>query len=250
MTYRNGAFPLPVPPTPDGPEGQTLVRFDPGPDILMRVVVAALRYELAEAFTVAASQTSLKGKGVVESYAPHEPTEEYLRTNIQKLPCLFVHRGGEVSYSPATLALRQASGQIRIDYVLGPFKSDEKRRLGGIVVAFEKILNKILQDGGHRAYRASEDGMPISLLTGDLTGFTKLELAGVVGGLANFGGENSTDYFSATATLNVLELEDLGESEFSLAMTGMGGTGDLYSDEAEPEGPIEEFTKFDFAFED
>lgn len=197
-------LPLPLP----GPEA--LTDQDPGRDRILAVVKAALLAELAGRWPAAVDQTSLAGRLPVESAFPHEPTEEFIQTNKAKLPALFVYSAPETTFSDHTLMEKQGTREIAVDYVLGPLKSDEMRRVGDVFRVFSALLSYIVEERGHEAFLAGPGNRPRNVLTGDATGFSDLRLRSVATGKAKFSEDSPTTYAAASATLAVQETTENG----------------------------------------
>lgn len=210
---RFGALELPLAER-DPLEVGNLASLDPARDILLDLFAAALNSELGPVWASAANNTPLEGSDPVKTKLPGAVTPEALGEMKTGWPLLCLTRNS----APATLAQHGFYDQLLtqrwdVDYILCPLALTNLLRVQDILQAVGKIIMMVVDQGGHKAYRAvtTADGSTVAanvLSDGDdCCRFYSLRVAEMVIGPAQVA-KDGPKYYACGLTLESRELTD------------------------------------------
>jgi hypothetical protein len=145
-TVGGTAFPL------SDTDETTAASLEPGRDILLALLAAALNDELAARWTDAAASSSLAGTTPVADTLADEPDPHILQTTEQSFPLLAVYWTGEGSWEELDLSQGQLTRTFAVDYILGPLTAGDRRKMLDFLAAALKVMLLVIDRGGHRAY--------------------------------------------------------------------------------------------------
>ena len=209
----------------DAPDG-TLAGLDPGRDILLNLLKAALNAELGGAWGACTTGTPLSGAATpVMTAIPFIPDANTLLQEKLTWPVLCVYRAEdqEGAFSEFTLSKQQYVSKIAVDYLLGPLTLGDYRKLGDVLVLAAKTIALTIRRGGHPAYKAVSDitfpdgstkpnnGNAVGVLGSwdGGAGFSIIKLQRVMGGQAQLVKANeSPKYLALSMMLEVTEISD------------------------------------------
>jgi len=126
--------------------------LEPGRDILLALLAAALNDELAARWTDASVGSSLSGTTPVADTLPDEPDSHILQTTEQSFPLLAVYWTGEGSWDEIDSGQNQLTRTFAVDYILGPLTSGDRRKMLDFLAAALKVMLLTIDRGGHMAY--------------------------------------------------------------------------------------------------
>jgi hypothetical protein len=225
------SLPVDVPAVAASP-GRTLTVLDPGRRLLCNLFQAAIRAELQEAWT----QACLGIDGATEKLSTTdpcadvlemEPTASIMGQRQAAFPLLAVYRSGEAKYEPDTIDRRKLVQPWTVDWILGPATVARAFQLTDAAVAISKIIELVVESGGHPAY---ESGVNVLGVGG--CNFDALSVLGHDGpGQARFANDdNSPTYWAITIRLESEEgaepntgLQQYGPFEGADYDLGIGG---------------------------
>lgn len=213
--YRSvGALTLPLSDTDE----TTAASLDPGRDILLDLLAAALNDELAARWPDASAGTALAGTNPVQSTCPDELDPQYLQTTEHPFPALAVYRNGQGSWEELDEGQAQLVWGFSVDYVLGPLTTGERRKMADFLFAAAAVMLLTIDRGGHRAY-ATTPGYPQfpKLVLGPGTGTAnfsscRVEPNSLQRGAAAFSNDE-TKYWALSFNVRTTELEADNEND-------------------------------------
>jgi hypothetical protein len=218
-------------PTTDANES-TLASLDPAQDILLELFKAAINEDLGPAWDDASTGTTLEGRCPVETIEPFEPTLEFMQQVKVTFPALFVFPMGEPTGREFSLNLSEMTQQWGVDYILGPFKIEDVRKLGGALRVVQKIISEICRVGSHPAYGLDANEVQANqVIVGEGEGTCGFKSFRYVGstppGQASFG-EGAPTYWATRIVCESTELGDYTDSTIGTTHSGLrffAGTG-------------------------
>ncbi len=238
-------------PATDVVNEQLYSSFDPGRDILLGLFAAAINQELGGSTTdvLTTSRWGIARVGtryeltlpVADTYY-EVPDKETLRKADLAFPFLALGRtDGEPGEQ--TLQIENDTCRWSLDYVLGPLKEEDKRRLGGVLKGVRDIIQLCIRRRGHPAY---DDGA-LQFFEGT-GGFSSIRAINYQMGPAEFGERGAGLIFHALhMTLETVEVEGAQEDSVTpfegVSITiGAGGPGGVLPDliEARTEIPVQD----------
>jgi hypothetical protein len=130
---------------------------DAAQDTLLALFAAAINDELTAAFQkVCAAIPALAGKLPVVDRWPGQLTPQVMKERKADFPILAVYRIGTATWTQRTLDVLQLNQEWGIDYVLGPLDTGPLQRVGRILQKVIALLQLVLWQRGHKAYRDGE----------------------------------------------------------------------------------------------
>jgi len=208
LTQTIGALSFPLTDTGES----TLASLDPGRDILLDLMTAAINYELGDRWTDAIAGTSVSDAAYpVVSTLPSEPDEQALTTFGGKLPilCCFDSYDGTTveEYAIDELIVNR---KLELHYILAPSTLGSRRKVLDIFAAITRVVAGVVQVGGHTAYATDDtytDQAKIvlgSIGTG-VAGFHRISISEVAAGTVA-GATDQTKYHVLVIKFDVQEL--------------------------------------------
>ncbi len=189
----------------------TLVSLDPGRDVLLDLMSAALIYELTPRWAAVTLGTPLAGTLPVADKLPLLPLPQEMRQRKAGFPLLAVYRSEDrpAVIDDFTLWQDRLTQLWHLDYILGPLHIADERRLKDALVAAGKIAALTLSRGYHRAYA----GGVVTLLEH----FSRVTGKTLQSGTAKFAeGDNAAYYHALSMTFETVELAQDTDGESAL----------------------------------
>jgi hypothetical protein len=192
----------------------TLVSLDPGRDILLDLLAAALNYELAPVWESATAATNLAGTTPVQDKVPFALTEQVMTSTARKFPVLSVTRAEDEDSALDEFTLWQwrLTQQWDVEYVLGPLTAGNERRLKDVLAFAAKVVLLTIRQGRHMNH---ESGAPVLGPSGSATtataGFSSVRIVRYRAGTASFA-DNSPQYHGMRIRLETTELTAFAEA--------------------------------------
>ena len=214
--------------------------LDPGRDILLDLLAAALNDELAARWSSATPGTPLEGTNPVQTTEADELDSQLLQTKEIKFPVLAVYRNGQGSWDDFSLDTERLNWGFSVDYVLGPLTAGERRRMGDFLYAALLIMGETIKRGGHRAY-ATQPGRTWQpkLVLGpgsDTANFSSVRIApnSIQRGAASFSGSD-VKYWALSFNVEATEIDSHTEgdprSNDYAGVNATLGTGTIVTDD-------------------
>lgn len=168
----------------DVTDGQLVSSLDPGGDVLRELFRSALNAELSPVWDVVVPTVDrLSGRSVVHSIF-HEAPRAGILKEVNKLdPCLFVYRTSAV-HNEKYIQFGEIVTQWGLDYILGPTKVEDYRKIGPIFAGVEKVINWVVRRGGHSSYQSGK-----LVFLDDDSPFSRVRVINSQMGVADFGQE-------------------------------------------------------------
>jgi hypothetical protein len=209
---RFGRLELPVEPSPANSIGD-LASLDPARDIMLELFAAALTAELSPVWSAATVDTPLAECGPVAQKLPGLPTPELLGEMKLAFPFLSVSRSPTgAQFGDLTLETRSLTQRWDVDYILCPLAVTNLLRVQDILQAVGKVIDLVIENGGHRAYRTRQNGNASLLVNvlgsgSDCCGFWKCRVVDMALGPASFSAKgDGPRYYACGLTLETIEL--------------------------------------------
>lgn len=204
--------------------GQLYSVADPARDRLIALLNAALTAELTAVWDVAKVGTALASSAVIGTTTFREPDPGLLRTNATVWPLLAVYRSDEPQeYEWFTNSYRMITSTWRVDYMLGPMKESDHRRLGGMLELVPRVVADVIWKRGHSSYESGTQ--QFGLGKGQLAG---IDIARHRSGIATIGEEDSGLQLPMVAIeLTVQEVEEPGYSATLVPLEGADFAGEI-----------------------
>lgn len=139
---------------------------DAAQDTFLALFQATINDELTGAFQkVSAAIPGLAGKLPVVDVWPGQLTPQVMKERKAGFPILAVYRIGTATWTQRTMDVLQLNQEWGIDYVLGALDTGPLQRVGRILQKVIALLQLVLWQRGHKAYRDGETqfGEPNSL---------------------------------------------------------------------------------------
>jgi hypothetical protein len=233
---RFGALQVPLAAIP-GSQAGALAALDPARDILLDLFAAALKSELTPVWDSATIGTPLEGSEPVTTKLPGMPTAEALGEMKTGWPMLCVARSPQaVQFGDYTLELRMVTQRWDVDYILCPLALANLLRVQDVLPTIGKIVDMVLYNRGHRAYRTMQNGNAIfaANVTGDgenCCGFVQCRVVDMALGPASFS-QGGPKYYACGLTLESVEVSNFltdanGDPDDGEAVPLQGATGNF-----------------------
>lgn len=208
--YRKfGAFSLPLAPSTE----QALHSLDPAADILRELFAAALVSELTPVWAAAVQGSPLEGTSPIEQTLSVMPDAETLSQMKAGVPLFCLSRSpGGAQFGDLTLETRQLVQRWDVDYILCPLTTGNFMRVQDVLQAVGKVIDLVIENGGHRAYRTQTSDNAIQAVnvlgTGvNCCGFWKCRVVDMQLGPASFSAKgDGPRYYACGLTLETIEL--------------------------------------------
>lgn len=195
----------------DVTDGHLFSVGDPARDRLIGLFTQAIKSELGEAWAVAASGTVLDGTDPVADTLYEQPRKSVLREGGYSFPLLAVYRAGEAEHGWKTLEIRQQVQTWGCDYILGPLKAEDYRRLGGALAWVAKVIDSTIESRGHPDYESGA----LQFFPG-VGGLAELSVARSQEGLAEFGDQGEgLELYALSLELRSVEHDSHDEDAFA-----------------------------------
>lgn len=180
----------------------TFEPLDPGKQVLVDVLKAAINYELGPAWTKVTNSLGsthyLYGTTPVQGTYKHEPNEQVLTQVKKQFPLLAIHRVGKATHSYLSTEKRVREQEWNIHYILGPLADGAWEKLEDVLVGIDSIVDLVVRRRGHTAYSSA-------LVFGNEDAyFTRVELVESQFGVASLG-EDGTKFYAMLMTLKTRE---------------------------------------------
>jgi hypothetical protein len=138
---------------------QDLASIDPARDILLDLFAAALIAEVTPRWESARRGTPLAGKAVVEQKFPEFPEQIFLQQTGTAWPMLAVYRSDDAeTFDEFTLWQERVTCKWGVDYCIGPLEFGNFVKLNAILTLVPRIIERVIREGGHRAYATQQVG--------------------------------------------------------------------------------------------
>lgn len=191
-------------------DASTLAALEPGLDILVDLLKTAINNDLEPAWTDAALGTPLEGRAPVQTALPFEPTLPLMREVKVDFPALFVFPLEDPTVEKHTMRIDRITQRWGIDYILGPLKLEDYRKIGGSLRVVQKLVMAICKIGGHPAYAMDDNDVQAQqVLIGEGAGTCGFErfrfVSATPPGQASFG-EGQPTYWATRITCEGAEL--------------------------------------------
>lgn len=208
-----------------------LAPLDPARDIMLALFASAIADELQPVWEAACAGTKLaNAESPVRRRYPWAPDPKLLTQTETKFPALYVYRHETpVTIEPFTLWQRRVRGRWGVDYFLGALDIGAHGRLSDILIAVGKIVDQVIEDGGHDSYESGARALGnVGLGT---CGFSTVELIDFRAGGARFadGDKPGPTYLACSITLETTEFakpRDGSAADF-LGASFVFGTGNI-----------------------
>ena len=216
----------------DVENGQLYSVGDPARDTLIALFSAAINAELGAAWNSARTGTALSASAPVADTSYTAPRRSVLRESGYQFPLLAVYRTGEAPWSWFGLDVRQRRQRWGVDYILGPLKAEDERRLGGALNWVAAVVDQAIEQRGHPAY---EDGdvqfygadIPTVWRPGTLA---SVSLISSQEGVASFGQDGEgVEFLACSMVLESTEFDGV-DCEVAAAFSGLNVSIDITGD--------------------
>jgi hypothetical protein len=217
-------------PAVEDADTDTLASLDPGRDLLLAFLAAAINSEIGAAWSAITGMSSvghrLDGTSPVQSTLPDEPTEQALTQVKKGFPLLALHRSGTGTYEDLTMEITRLTQPWKLHYILGPLDIIDSRKLKDVCVAVAKVVALAIRERRHLAYESGDlqfENIFSSIRVVSQEGPTQ----------AGFGGnEESTVYWAVALNLETTERSDDIEGSTALVeaadfIFGVGGEEEI-----------------------
>lgn len=178
--------------------------LDPGRDVLLALITAALNAELSDVFTVTDLGSSLGGATAPVGHTLKVgPDRQKLRLKPSGWPLLAVYRDEEPARNEqATLAHWHRIQQWHVDYVVGPVQDDQDEKRADFARAAASVMLLTLDAGRHPNYQS---GKPCLGLGGGCAGFSWVRIVSDIVGQPRFADGDDMRYHAASIVLETAE---------------------------------------------
>lgn len=213
--------------------------FDPARDRLLSLFKTAINVELARSTTIIATDspwyavtpnTSLDGKMPVVDTFYKMPSRAAFRETKLDYPLLALYRV-KTTAEEHTLSYEKQTCSWGLDYILGPLKEDEYRRVGGALEAVKKIVHLVIKKRGHPEFESGA----LQFFPG-VGGLAAMRVVEAVEGPAEFGEEGEgLEFMALHMELESVEHEHQQDDAYpdfegATIHMGVGGENDAAPD--------------------
>lgn len=226
LTRQIGALSFPLTDTGEA----TLASLDPGRDILLDLMEAAINYELATRWADAVSGTPVNTGSAqpVMSTLPSEPDEQALKMASKSFPLLCCFDPlEEVSVSEFSVSSQLVNRSLEMHYIIPPGTIGTRRKLTDVFQAVIKCVAGVIEDGGHTAYAMdSTHTSQHKIVLGpgsDTANFYKISLSDVSSGNVA-AASDSTKYHVLIMKFAIEELSEHQDGDEAVDYVGFSAT--------------------------
>ena len=199
--------------------------FDPVRDRLLDLLSTALNAELGPAWNKVRAETSLASKSPVEDTLYDQPRRAILREGNFSFPLLALYRSGEATFEWHALDIRRSTQPWVLEYILGPLKVEDYRRVGAVLTAAARIIDLTIERRGHPAFESGTlQFFP------DRGGLASVSVRSARQGLASFGEQGEgNEFYALRVELETVEIDGWAD-DFDPDFAGVGVQVDVAGD--------------------